>query len=131
MSIAVDWRQPRTPAQPHRRKHLALVPPLVEVPEPPRPRSGLTQRGRLVRTLLVFTLLMIGLLHLVDGAPPPADLSVDHVATVRSGQTLTQIAAQELPALSVEEGVRRIRIVNALQATGLYPGQTLQIPVNR
>ncbi len=74
---------------------------------------------------------MIGVLRFVDPAPTRPDLSVDHATTVRSGQTLTDVAMAELPAIDVREGIRRIRIVNGLQGTGLYPGQTLQIPVNR
>lgn len=128
MSVALDWQPSRPGRTDPRRAHLSLVPPLPEA----RPaRGGLTRRGRLARTLLVFTVLVLVALHLADPPPAPADLSVDHVATVQAGQSLTEVALQELPALGVEEGVRRIRLVNDLQSTGLYPGQSLRIPVNR
>lgn len=128
MSVAVGWAQTRTSVGAPRKAHLILVPP----PDPASARRpGLTQRGRLLRTLFVFTLLVVGVLHVVDPAPSSPDLTVDHVTTVGPGQSLTDLALRELPTVDMDEGIRRIRILNGLQGTGLYPGQPLQIPVNR
>lgn len=128
MSVAFDWEPAAQGADTARRPNLTVVPPL---PDDSTPRGRLTRRGRLVRTLMIFTLLMIAVLHVVDPAPEPPELTVDHVATVGDGQSLTDIVRGELPALPVEEGIRRIRLVNDLRGTGIYPGQVLQIPVNR
>lgn len=129
MSVALDWTQ-GAPAAPAgvRHGHLTLVPPLTEAPAA---AGGLTRRGRLLRTLLVFTVLMVGVLHLVDPAPAQPDLTVHHTAIVLPGQTLSEIAHRELPAVSVEEGIRRIQLVNGLPNTALAAGQVLAIPVNR
>lgn len=128
MSVALDWQDVAPVPEVDPRPRLTLVPPL---PAEAEPRPGLTRRGRLLRTLLAFTLLMIAVLRVVDPAPEPPDLSTDHSATVRAGQTLTDVAREHLPALATEEGVRRIRLVNGLQNTVVYAGQSLDIPPNR
>ena len=57
MSVALDWTQgaPVAPAG-VRCGHLTLVPPLTEAPAA---AGGLTRRGRLLRTLLVLSLIHI------------------------------------------------------------------------
>ncbi|MCA0437780.1 MAG: LysM peptidoglycan-binding domain-containing protein [Austwickia sp.] len=128
MSVALDWPAMAPVPEAPTRPHLTLVPPLPTAPER---RPGLTRRGRLLRTLCVFTVAMIAVLHALDPAEPRPDLAVDHVAIVQVGQSLTEVARAELPALAVDEGIRRIKLVNGLQSSGIYPGQELRIPVNR
>jgi LysM repeat protein len=47
---------------------------------------------------------------------------------VRSGQTLSEIAARELPDLAVSDGVVELQLANALSTSQVRAGQTLLIP---
>ncbi len=128
MSIAVDWQRPST--VPNGRAQLRLVPP--PAPEAATRtgvrRGGLTRRGRLVRTLAVFTVLAVIVLMRV--APlGPGELAVDHAVTVRSGQSLSQVAAEQLPDMPVAEAVRQLRSLNDLSGDVIYAGQSLLVPV--
>ncbi|MEP7160074.1 MAG: LysM peptidoglycan-binding domain-containing protein [Dermatophilaceae bacterium] len=134
MSVALEWgsvssapdatgRAPE--GAPPRQRHLRLVPPPASAPS----RAWrLTRRGRLARTLLVITALMV--LALMKPAPGVGDgwLSADHAVTVRSGQTLTDLAVQELPGIAVADGALAIQLLNGLPNAAVYAGQHLQIP---
>ena len=50
--------------------------------------------------------------------------------TVAAGEPLSGIAARELPALSVREGVARLQVINNLSTTAISAGQVLVIPAN-
>ena len=54
--------------------------------------------------------------------------SIDHTVTVRSGQTLSGIAATELPQLPMAEGVAQIRLANHLNTSEVHVDQQLGIP---
>ncbi len=96
-----------------------------EVAQPVRLR--LTARGRLVRTLAVFGAL--SLLALMEWARLTAPvLPPTHAVTVESGQTLTQIAAEELPMVPLQAAVVRIQSTNGLNSTAVVAGQDLIIP---
>lgn len=96
-----------------------------EVAQPVRLR--LTARGRLVRTLAVFGAL--SLLALMAWARLTAPvLPPTHAVTVESGQTLTQIAAEELPMVPLQAAVVRIQSANGLNSTAVVAGQDLIIP---
>lgn len=92
-----------------------------------RRRVRLTARGRLVRTLLTFgalcLLALVALARLSAPALPPS-----HAVTVDRGDTLTQIAAEELPMVPVEAAVVRIQLANGLNGTHVVAGQNLVIP---
>ncbi len=88
----------------------------------------LNRRGRLVRTVgavAVAAALGWSVVDAVAAGPAPA-----HAVTVEAGQTLSAIAARELPDLPVREGVARLRLANGLSTSDIHAGQTLQIPAS-
>ncbi len=133
MSVALDWSTPRTSTTrgPRERRgkerHLRLVPP----PAPPRRARRtwrLTRRGRLVRTLAVFTAVALAaLIRFVPFAHAPWQ-SADHAVTVERGQSLTQVAAEHLPGVPLPEAARAIQVFNDLPNEAVYAGQLLVIP---
>jgi len=92
------------------------------------PARRLTRRGRLfitlVATVAVATLAVV-LATSVDAALP----QIDHATTVSAGQTLSEVAAAQLPSLSVQDAVARIQLVNGLNTSQVHAGQSLLIPV--
>lgn len=88
--------------------------------------ARMTRRGRLLR--LVGLMAVAGSLAwsllgaLSAGATPQRDV------TVQSGQTLSEVAARELPRLPVREGVAQIQLANRLSSSEIHAGQVLQIP---
>jgi LysM repeat protein len=114
-----------------RRGHLRLVPArgdaggvgtAAEALSPLR----LTRVGRLTVSLLVAStvaLLGVGLAgQLASAGPAPRPV------TVVAGDTLSQLAARELPSLPIREGVIEIQLANHLSTDSLNAGQTLLIP---
>lgn len=91
------------------------------------PAIRLTRRGRLVGTLLaaiaVATLAVV-LATSVDAAAP----QIDHATTVLSGQTLSEVAATQLPSLPINNAVARIQLANGLSSSQVHAGQSLLIP---
>ena len=55
---------------------------------------------------------------------------VFHTVTVEAGQTLSSIAARELPDMPVREGVARLQLANGLSSSDVHAGQVLQIPAH-
>ena len=106
------------------RPVLRLVLPL----EPAAPTVRLTRRGRLARTILVFTVIMVGILLRFAPLSEPAPLPVDHATTVGEGVSLSDIAAQQLPQLSVAEGVIVLQSFNGLPNASVSAGQTILVP---
>ena len=129
-------RQPHTeePArsQATDRPRLVLVPTGPDAARPTRtaratqPPMRLTRFGRLVVALLVAAVVSVlgvglaGQLASATGEP--------RTVTVRSGQTLSGIAARELPELTTSEGVVELQIANGLSTTAIHSGQQLVIP---
>lgn len=118
-----------------RRRHLSLVPsPAPGAAGAPRQRRRsvvLTGRGRVVLAGLV--LLPCCLVLLAHLAPAPAADSVPVPRTgpaivVQPGQTLSEIAAERLPTLSIRDGVAAIQIANNLSTTAIDAGRRLVIP---
>ena len=91
-----------------------------------RPPVRLTRFGRLVVTVLVATvvsLLGVGLAgQLASATGEPRTI------TVQSGQTLSGVAARELPGVSSAEAVVELQVANGLSSTALHAGQQLVIP---
>lgn len=58
----------------------------------------------------------------------PGATSIDRHVTVRPGETLSGIAARELPEVAVSEGVAQIQLANNLSSPYLAAGQDLAIP---
>jgi hypothetical protein len=92
------------------------------------PATRFTRRGRLVITLLAtvaVALLAVGLATTVDAAAP----QIDHATVVSRGQTLSEVAATQLPSLPIQDAVARIQLANGLSSSQVHAGQSLLIPV--
>lgn len=124
-SGALPWGAPH--ARPDR--HLHAVPRRTTPAHQRRGRTGdpvrLTRRGRLVVTL--------SLLAAVAVTPPtvlavvaPAEAGTEVV--VRSGQTLSELAALHLPQARRDLAIVQIQRANALSSNEIQVGQVLQIP---
>ena len=107
------------------RPQLRLVPTGAAVTSLSMP-VRMTRRGRLVRSglavaaALVITWTIVG--AVAAGAAAP------HLVTVTRGQTLSEIAAQQLPELPVHDGVVAIQLANGMSATDIHAGQVLTVP---
>lgn len=132
MSAAVAWdlspapvRVPvRVPARPARPR-LVLVPTGDALPAASTRRVHLTRAGRLAITLAVAAAAVLLALTMFTGGAAPV---IDHATTVEQGQTLSQIAAEQLPQLPVAEGVAQIQLANNLSSSEVHAGQSLAIP---
>ena len=93
------------------------------------PSSGgslrITRRGRLA--LLALALSAATALG-VSGLSGAGAAEPDLVVTVAPGQTLSEIAASQLPDLSVGNGIVAIQIENELNSAQVTAGQRLVIP---
>jgi hypothetical protein len=133
MSAAVAWdvatapvRVPLRPARPR----LVAVPCGDDLVAPRPTPLRLTRAGRLALTVTV-TLAMLALVLGVTLALLPGGSTatvIDHSATVQAGQTLSEIAAQQLPQLPVADAVARIQVANDLPTNQVHAGQSLLIP---
>lgn len=91
----------------------------------------LTRRGRLAVTVVVLALVALAALVGVRSAlaaPAPVAAVPASTVTVAAGDTLSQIAARELPG--VVDGVARIQIANNLSGTAISAGARLTIPAH-
>lgn len=147
MSALVAWGVPDTalpaPRLPHRgsprpldtttrpARRLAAPPVGAVAPLHESRRLRLTARGRLLRSLVVFGVLALIAMARWAPATEPDQLTVDHHTVVRPGQTLSQIAREQLPALPVREAVVRLQLANNLSAPEVSVGQTLAVPLGR
>lgn len=131
MSAAVAWdvsfAPEGVPVRPAR-------PQLVSVPcgddaSAPAVRLRLTRAGRLALTTAVaVAVLAIAVATWSGGASATV---IDHSTTVRAGQTLSQVAVEQLPQLSMADAVGRIEVANNLTSSDIHAGQTLLIPAVR
>ena len=130
MSAAVAWELAPTPGRmPLRtlRPQLRLVLPGERAVAPVRAALRINRRGRLVITLTVLaaaTTLGLVLSTSVMASGP----QIDHATTVSAGQTLSEVAAAQLPGLPINEGVARIQLANGLNTSQVHAGQSLLIP---
>lgn len=122
---AIAWEHPGSIAPAPQRPRLVVI---AGGGEGAEPEAGLrlTARGRLV-LLVLAAVVLAGVLGLRAtggaGATEPA-----HTVTVDSGQTLSEIAAAELPDLSVDQGIVAIQVANRLSTARVSAGQQLVIP---
>ncbi|NUR79477.1 MAG: LysM peptidoglycan-binding domain-containing protein [Dermatophilaceae bacterium] len=125
---AVRHQQAGEP-RPTARPHLVLVPTgrdAVRAARAAQPPLRLTRFGRLVVALLVaavVSLLAVGLVGQLASASGGS-----RTVTVTAGQTLSGIAARELPRLSLSDGVVALQVANSLSSTEIHVGQQLVIP---
>jgi hypothetical protein len=127
MSVAVAWGLDPTPGRmPSRtaRPQLRLVGPGERAVVP---TTRLTRRGRLFITLLVSAAAMT-LAVGVASSVSATGLQIDHATTVFAGQTLSEVAAAQLPSLPINEAVAQIQLANNLNTSQVQAGQRLLIP---
>lgn len=129
MSAAVAWdiapapvRMPVRPVRPQ----LVSVPTGEDVVIRPATPLRLTRAGRLAITATVVVAATFLLISLLSGGASAA--VIDHSTTVQTGQTLSEVAAAQLPQLSIAEAVARIQVANDLAGSNVHAGQTLLIP---
>ncbi|MFM6849084.1 MAG: LysM peptidoglycan-binding domain-containing protein [Terrabacter sp.] len=122
-------RQQGSEPRPNARPHLMSVPTgrdAVRAARAAQPPLRLTRFGRLVVGLLVaavISLLAVGLAGQLASAS-----GASRTVTVTAGQTLSGIAARELPQLPVTDGVVELQLANSLSTNELHVGQQLVIP---
>ena len=129
MSAAVAWDVATAPAPAPARPSR---PQLVSVPcgesataVTPAPLR-LTRAGRLAVTLTVLVAAVVASIALLSGGASAT--VIDHSTTVQTGQTLSEVAAQQLPALPVADAVARIQVANDLTSSEVHAGQSLLSP---
>jgi hypothetical protein len=129
MSAAVAWdvapaplRVPGRPARPH----LVSVPCGRDAVAAPTAPVRITRAGRLAITSVVLVVLVAAAIAMFSGGASAT--VIDHSTTVQAGQTLSQIATQQLPGLPVADAVARIQIANDLTSSDIHAGQSLLIP---
>ena len=130
MSAAVAWELAPTPGRmPSRtvRPELRLVLPGERAMAPVRVATRINRRGRLLVTLTVLAAaLSLGLM--LATSVMASGPEIDHATTVSAGQTLSEVAAAQLPGLPIDEGVARIQLANGLNTSQVQAGQSLLIP---
>ena len=107
------------------RPDLRLVPTGAEL-EATRPALRISRFGRVLCTLAVLVVAMVLAATLL--AAGSANASTDHTVSVEAGQTLSELAARELPQVPVAEGVAQIQLANGLSTSQVHAGQQLRIP---
>jgi hypothetical protein len=107
------------------RPRLHLVPTGPEVVAAPHP-VRVTRRGRLLRSGLAAAVALAVAWTVASAVTAGAVTS--HLVTVSRGQTLSQIAAQQLPDLPLRDGVAALQLANGLNASDIHAGQVLTVP---
>ncbi|MEO6143599.1 MAG: LysM peptidoglycan-binding domain-containing protein [Dermatophilaceae bacterium] len=131
MSAAVAWELHPTPGRmPSRtaRTQLRLVGPGERAMAPVRPATRISRRGRLVITAMVSAAALTCAVLLATSVSASAP-QIDHATTVFAGQTLSEVAAAQMPGLPITEAVARIQLANGLNTSQVRAGQSLLIPV--
>ncbi len=124
---AIAWEPAgtgHTPALPARPR-LTLLPGGASA----APADGglrITRRGRLV--LFLVAALVVAASVVLTGIAGAGAATPAHTVTVLPGQTLSEVAAAELPDTSISEGVVAIQLANDLNTAQVSAGQELVIP---
>jgi LysM domain len=129
MSDAVVWGFVSAPARmpPAARPPLRLVGPNERVCLPAPPATRITGRGRLV-VALVAAAAVVTLAVVLASSVDATAAQIDHATTVTAGQTLSDVAATQLPSLPINDAIARIQLVNGLNTSQVRAGQSLLIP---
>jgi hypothetical protein len=109
------------------RPELRLVLPGERAAAPVRVATRINRRGRLLITLTVLVATLTLTLTLATSVMASGP-QIDHATTVSAGQTLSEVAAAQLPGLPINEGVARIQLANGLSSSQVHAGQSLLIP---
>lgn len=102
-------------------RHLRVVPAIAPVAEH---GVRITRRGRLAVTLTILSALAVAGAGAASGGGANAEFSV----VVNAGQTLSEIAAAELPGLPIGDAVARLQVANNLSSPQVEVGQVLIVP---
>jgi Tfp pilus assembly protein FimV len=107
-----------------RRPHLVVLPGGAGAPAASGP-VRITRRGRLALLALVLAIVAaFGVMGMRGaGAAEPT-----RTVTVSAGQTLSEIAAAQLPDMSISEGILAIQLANSMSTAQISAGQQLVIP---
>lgn len=89
-------------------------------------RMRITARGRRVLLGLSAATLALGLIFVGGGAASTTEQPIR--VTVEPGQTLSEIAAEHRPDVSIRTGMTRIQQANQMNTDQIYGGQVLVIP---
>jgi len=113
--------------------------PTQRAPRPTVERSAaaagqvrLTRRGRLVVTVLLLGLLLVGFTFFSGYSSASGDAGVDipsRTVVVSEGDTLWAIASEVAEPGEIREMVHRIQKLNSLPGPSLVEGQELAVPV--
>ena len=126
MSAVVLDRFP-APVSPQRERHLRLVPTPVSVDPRAQQTWRLTRRGRLAVTVTA-TMAVAVVATLLAATLVMAPASASDQVVVRSGQTLSEIAATHLPHLPLDRAIVAVQRENQMNTLHIQAGQTLVIP---
>lgn len=129
MSVAVDGgRLPAVSATvaPHPR-HLHLVPAVAEVGV--MHNVAIYRRRRVLVAVLALCVLALGALLAARATAAGAE-SASAVVTVRAGESLSEVAAREMPEVRVGEAVALIERANNLGSSHVDAGEKLVIPAS-
>lgn len=123
---AIPWEPAEglVPPRP-RRPHLVVVPSGAAT-SAPEGGLRLTARGRLV--LLVIAAVLIAAVLGLRGLGGAGAAEGGRTVIVEPGQTLSEIAAAQLPGLSISQGVLAIQLANGLSTAQVGVGQRLVVP---
>ena len=108
----------------------ARRPHLVVLPGGDQSEGGgarITRRGRLALAAVVMSML-VGIATM--GLGSASATGTPQVLTVKAGQTLSEIAAAELPSMSISQGILAIQLANGLSTAQVGAGQQLVIPAS-
>lgn len=86
----------------------------------------LTGRGRLA--LLALLALAVAAVLVLTGTGGAGATQPERTVTVLPGQTLSEVAAAELPGLSISEGIVALQLANSLNTAQVSAGQQLVVP---
>ncbi|MBW8173617.1 LysM peptidoglycan-binding domain-containing protein [Ornithinimicrobium sp. Arc0846-15] len=136
MSAQPVWEQPNIATEVAPQRHLRLVtddvdsgPALARNRCDSHGRMRLTRRGRLSITIAstVSAVVLAAGLVMSGGA---ANATAEEVV-VQPGQTLSQIAAAELPDTRLDMAIVDIQLANNMSTDQVTAGQTLMIPADQ
>ena len=123
-AIAWEPAEARRPSTMPTRPRLTLVEGGAAATADPGLR--LTTRGRLVLVLLAA--MVVAATVVLPGLRSAGAAQPERTLTVQSGQTLSEIAAAELPERSISEAIVAIQLANGLNTAQISAGQELVIP---
>lgn len=112
-----------------RRPELRLVSTPVEHSlDLPRPALRFTRRFRLLRTFVVVFVLAASACAAHAWITAPGPLEADHSTVIRPGQTLSDVATEQMPGVPVSQAVDRLTRLNSLSSPEVPAGRTVLVP---